>query len=503
MGPFLDRKSLCICLLSIHLLASVAGAHSNNLGRSSFPKGFMFGIGSAAYQFEGAAHEHGKGPSIWDTFSHIPGKIVDGSNGDVAVDQYHRYKEDVKLIKEMGMDSYRLSISWPRIFPKGSIRHGKVNKEGVRYYNNLINELLKYGIKPFVTLYHWDLPQSLQDEYGGFLSSNIVEDFVAFAEECFRAFGDRVKHWVTLNEPYIFATFGFDTGVHAPGHCSPAFGNCTVGNSATEPYIVAHNMLLAHAAAVKIYKNKYQKQQKGLIGIILLMSWMIPYSDSVYDRRATERVIDFRLGWYLDPLTSGKYPDSMIRLVGARLPKFSRQQAADLKGSFDFIGLNYYTTQYTFNSQIPPNPLRTDYFLDARANLTSERHGVFEGVSNFRSYAPGLYEVIDYTKRRYNNPLIFMTETGYVDYDNGTIPLKESLNDTGRIQYHLQHLSYVLQAIRNGANVQGYFAWALLDNFEWSNGYTFRYGSYYVDLKDNLKRYPKASAYWFKHFLKQ
>eukprot|EP01018_Ginkgo_biloba_P002629 Gb_22954 [translate_table: standard] len=211
-------------------------------------------------------------------------------------------------------------------------------------------------------------------------------------------------------------------------------------------------MLLAHAAAVKIYKNKYQKQQKGLIGITLLMSWMTPYSKSVHDRRATQRIIDFKLGWYLDPLTSGKYPDSMISIVGARLPKFSRQQAADLKGSFDFIGLNYYTTQYAFHSHIPPNPLRTDYFLDARANVTSERHGVFigevEGVSYFRSYAPGLYEVIDYTKRRYSNPRIFITETGYTDYDNGTTSLKESLNDTGRIRYHSQHLPYVLQAIR-------------------------------------------------------
>eukprot|EP00253_Pinus_taeda_P029354 PITA_29354 len=406
---------------------------------------------------EGAAHEGGKGPSIWDTFSHIPGKIADGMNGDVAVDQYHRYKEDVQLLKYMGMDVYRFSISWPRIFPKGSPRHGGVNEEGIAYYNNLINELLKN-------------------------------------EECFRAFGDRVKYWLTINEPLAFSVSGYDLGFFAPGRCSPPFGNCTAGNSATEPYTVGHNLLLAHSAAVKIYRTKYQAKQKGSIGIALVMPWIVPFSKkSLVDQQATQRALDFTIGWFLDPLTSGKYPDSMRRLVGARLPRFSGEEAKDLRGSFDFLGYNYYTTQYAINNPIPPNPLHTGYILDARVN---------EGASLFRSYPDGIKDVINYTKHRYNNPPIYITETGYADFDNGTTPLKKALQDSKRVKYHYQHLSKILEAVRDGADVRGYIVWALLDNFEWFNGYNVRFGLHYVDYKHNLKRYARASAYWFKHFLK-
>lgn len=416
------RLSSCICLLSFSfLLVVVVAAAANSprhLGRSSFPKGFKFGAGSSAYQVEGAASEGGRGPSIWDTFTHIKGKTTDGTNGDVAVDQYHRYKEDVQLLKYMGMDVYRFSISWSRIFPKGSSRHGAVNKEGIAYYNNLINELLKNGIEPFVTLYHWDMPQVLEDEYGGFRSKRVVEDFSIFSEVCFRAFGDRVKYWITLNEPLMFSLYGYDLGLIAPGRCSPRFGNCTEGNSAIEPYIVTHNLLLAHSVAVKIYRTKYQNKQKGSIGITLLADWFVPFSKSLSDKRATQRLIDFRIGWFMDPLTSGKYPDSMQRLVGARLPRFSREEAKDLKGSFDFIGYNYYYSQISINNPIQPanSLLDTDYVLDARANITFEVNGVFIGsteeASGFRSYPAGLGEVLNYTKHRYNNPTIYITESG-------------------------------------------------------------------------------------------
>ncbi|KAH9328276.1 hypothetical protein KI387_000384, partial [Taxus chinensis] len=328
---------------------------------------------------EGAAAEGGKGPSIWDTFSRIPGKIANGQNADVAVDQYHRYKEDVQHLKYMGLDTYRFSISWPRIFPKGSPRHGGVNEEGVAYYNNLINELIKNGIEPFVTLYHWDLPQALEDEYGGFLSSKVVEDFSLFAEKCFEEFGDRVKYWLTLNEPLIFSTFGYDKGLHAPGRCSPSFGNCTAGNSATEPYIVAHNLLLAHSAVAKIYRTKYKVKQKGSIGIALAVTWFVPFTKSLENQKAAQRAIDFNIGWFLDPLTKGEYPASMRSLVGARLPRFTRQQSKDLKGSFDFLGYNYYTTQFAINNANPINPHNTSYSLDVRANLTSTVNGVSIG----------------------------------------------------------------------------------------------------------------------------
>jgi beta-glucosidase len=492
---------------SFLLVIVVASANSpRQLGRTSFPKGFKFGAGSAAYQVEGAASEGGRGPSIWDRFSHIKGKTADGKNGDVAVDQYHRYREDIQLLKYMGMDVYRFSISWSRIFPKGSPRHGGVNEEGIAYYNNLINELLKNGIEPFVTLYHWDIPQVLEDEYGGFRSRRVVDDYGIFAEVCFQTFGDRVKYWSTVNEPWTFSVYGYDLGLHAPGRCSPAFGNCTAGNSATEPYIVAHNLLLAHSAGVKIYRTKYQGKQKGFIGIALAMNWIVPFSKSLADQRATQRAIDFRIGWFMDPLTSGKYPESMRRLVGQRLPQFSSEESKDLRGSFDFIGCNYYITQFAINNPIPPNSLHTDYVLDARANITFEVNGVYmgsaEGVSDLRSYPPGIHQLINYTKHRYNNPTVYITETGYVDFDNGTTPLAKAVNDPGRVKYHYQHLSELRKAISEGADVRGYLPWSLLDDFEWSSGFTSRLGLYYVDQNKHLKRYARASALWFKRILR-
>ncbi|KAA8549582.1 hypothetical protein F0562_001400 [Nyssa sinensis] len=241
----------------------------NSLNRSTFPPGFVFGAASSAYQVEGGAFDDGKGPSIWDTFTHkYPEKISDRSTGDVALDSYHRYKEDVNIIKGMGLDAYRFSISWSRVLPRGKLSGG-VNEAGIKYYNNLINDLKANGIDSYVTLFHWDLPQALEDEYGGFLSPKVVADFRDFSELCFKRFGDRVKHWITLNEPWSFSDGGYATGAFAPGRCSSWVGNCSQGNSGTEPYLATHYQLLAHAAAVKLYKQKYQASQKGVIGITL------------------------------------------------------------------------------------------------------------------------------------------------------------------------------------------------------------------------------------------
>uniref|UniRef100_A0A0D6QRY9 Beta-glucosidase n=1 Tax=Araucaria cunninghamii TaxID=56994 RepID=A0A0D6QRY9_ARACU len=505
-GLSLSLWFLFLLCLHVHI-DHVVGDNSTKLkiARSSFPKGFVFGAGTSAYQVEGAVSEGGRGPSIWDTFAHIPGKIIDNSTGEVAVDQYHRYKEDVQHLKYVGLDSYRFSISWSRIFPKGSPRHGEVNEEGIAYYNNLINELINNGIKPFATLYHWDMPQALEDEYGGFRNARVVEDFTAFANVCFLAFGDRIKSWLTINEPLIHSTFGYDTGFHAPGRCSPPFGECPAGNSSTEPYIVAHNLLLAHSAAVKLYRSTYQAKQKGSIGIALVATWMEPFSKSLADRRAAQRAIEFRMGWFLDPLTKGEYPKIMRALVGARLPVFTRQQAQDLKGSFDFLGYNYYTAEFARDNPIPPDPFNSDFFLDARANVSQEFNGVSlgkpEGLDLFWSYPPGLEKVLRYTKLRYNNPPIYITETGYAGLDNGTTPLRQALNDSNAVIYHRQHLSKVLQLIRDGADIRGYLVWSLLDNFEWTFGNTGRFGLYYVNYNDGLKRYPRLSARWFKSIL--
>ncbi|XP_042513508.1 beta-glucosidase 12-like isoform X2 [Macadamia integrifolia] len=475
------------------------------INRSSFPAGFVFGTGSASYQFEGAAREGGKGPNIWDNFTHThPEKIKDHSNADVAVDSYHLFKVDVQKIKEMGLDAYRFSISWSRILPRGRLSGG-VNKEGISYYNDLINELICNGIQPFITLFHWDLPQALEDEYGGFLSPQIINDFQDYAELCYKEFGDRVKNWITLNEPWTFSRAGYALGTNAPGRCSKWVNkNCSAGNSATEPYVVAHHQILAHAAAVNVYREKYQASQKGKIGITLVLHWMVPFSKSKSNREAAQRSIDFMYGWFIHPLTYGDYPESMRVFVGNRLPKFSREQTLLVKGSMDFLGLNYYTANYASN--IPFSvPLNVSYTTDSRVNLTTERNGIPIGPRAATAwlyvYPRGIRDLLLYTKRRYKNPVIYITENGISEFNNNTISLKEALKDNMRIDYHFSHLWFLQRAIKEGVDVRGYFVWSLLDNFSWADGFTTRYGLDYVDYKDGLKRYPKQSAIWFKNFL--
>ncbi|XP_059431255.1 beta-glucosidase 13-like isoform X1 [Corylus avellana] len=494
-------------LLIDNSIAVTPSHHTASLNRSSFPAGFIFGTASAAYQYEGAANEGGRGKSMWDTYTHrYPERILDGSNGDVAVDQYHRYKEDVGIMKEMGVDAYRFSISWPRILPKGKLSGG-VNREGIKYYNNLINELLDKGLKPFVTIFHWDVPQTLEDEYGGFLSPRIVDNFRDYAELCFKEFGDRVKYWITVNEPHVFSSGGYANGQSAPGRCSSWQNlNCTGGDSSIEPYLVAHNLLLAHAAVVQLYKQKYQATQKGVIGITLDASWFVPISNAEHNRNAALRALDFALGWYLDPLTNGDYPHSMRSLVGNRLPKFTKEQSKLVKGSFDFIGLNYYTSNYA--AYAPHlNSGKPSYLTDFLVNLTIERNGIPIGPVAASSwlavYPRGLLDLLLYVKGKYHNPLIYITENGVDESNNATLSLEEALMDTHRIEYYNGHLSYLRKAIMDGVNVKGYFAWSLLDDFEWGSGYTIRFGIHYVDYKNGLKRHPKLSAHWFKNFLKK
>nr|XP_010943555.1 beta-glucosidase 12 isoform X1 [Elaeis guineensis] len=409
-------------------------------------------------------------------------------------------------MKEMGLDAYRFSISWTRILPNGSLSGG-INKEGIDYYNNLINDLISNGLKPFVTLFHWDSPQGLEDQYGGFLSNRIVDDFRNYAEVCFREFGDRVKHWITFNEPWSYSVGGYASGILAPGRCSPSeVGKCSAGDSGREPYMVTHHQLLAHAEAVKLYKRKFQESQKGKIGITLVCHWMIPYSNSQSNGNAAERALDFMLGWFMEPLTKGDYPLNMRALVGSRLPKFSRQQSKLIKGSFDFIGLNYYTSRYAKDLPIG-NAINITYNTDSAANLTVVRNGLFIGPRAASSwlyiYPRGIRDLLLYTKARYNNPIVYITENGVSEFNNGTLSLEEALKDNTRIDFYRQHLLYVRGAIREGVDVRGYFAWSLLDNFEWVDGYTIRFGINYVDYKDGLKRYPKSSALWFGRFLKK
>ncbi|KAK6915789.1 Glycoside hydrolase family 1 [Dillenia turbinata] len=257
------------------------------VARADFPRHFVFGVATSAYQVEGACKEGGRGPSIWDAFSNSPGNICDGTNGDIAVDQYHRYKEDIALMADLGFDAYRFSISWPRIFPDGL--GTKINDEGIAYYNNVINALLEKGLQPHVTLYHWDLPLNLHESMGGWLNKQIIEYFAIYAKTCFASFGDRVKNWVTINEPLQTAVNGYCAGIFAPGRRE---------NPSKEPYLVAHNQILAHATAVSIYKQKFKEKQGGQIGLVVDCEWAEAFSDKVEDISAASRRLDFQLGWY-------------------------------------------------------------------------------------------------------------------------------------------------------------------------------------------------------------
>ncbi|XP_058006870.1 beta-glucosidase 15-like isoform X2 [Hevea brasiliensis] len=451
-------------------------------------------------KYEGAAFEDGKGPSIWDTFTQRhPEKIEDHSSGKIADDSYHRYKEDVAIMEGLGFDAYRFSISWPRILPLGHVRGG-INQKGIDYYNNLINELLSNGIKPFVTLFHWDVPQALEDEYASFLSPKIVKDFRDYAELCFNKFGDRVKHWITLNEPLIYASGGYASGLIAPGRCSnSSSSNCTEGDSSTEPYIAGHYQLLAHAAAVKVYREKFQKSQEGQIGITLNSGWFEPLTESSNDRIAASRAMAFQYDWFMEPLKSGLYPVDMVKFVGKRLPKFSKKEALMVKGSFDFIGINYYSANYA--SDIPCTTQNVSYFTDPCVNISTHRNGIPIGKKGgsfwLYIYPRGILDLLLYTKHKFDDPVIYITENGVSEVNTGSVSLKDKL----RVNYHRDHLSFLQNAMEIGVNVKGYFAWSLLDNFEWSSGYTVRFGLVFVDYKDGLKRYPKKSANWFRKFL--
>ncbi|XP_019154233.1 PREDICTED: beta-glucosidase 1-like [Ipomoea nil] len=489
---------LLLLLLVLSTVSSLVQCNTSVLSRKSFPAGFVFGTATSAYQVEGATdiHKYGRGPSIWDTFIKTPGLEPNNATGDVAVDQYHHYKKDIDLLVKLNFDAYRFSISWTRIFPNGT---GKVNWKGVDYYNRLINYMLKKGITPYACLNHYDLPQALQDRYGGWLGRQVTEDFADYAEFCFKTFGDRVKNWFSFNEPRVVAALGYDTGFFAPGRCS----NCTEGNSATEPYTVAHNLILCHAAAAQRYHTKYQAKQNGSFGILLDFVWYEPLT--MADEHAAQRARDFHIGWFLHPIVYGEYPKTMQKIVGDRLPKFTHDEVKMVKGSFDYVGINQYTTYYVYDPS--PNTSSTiDYQNDWNAVFAYDRNGVPIGPranSDWLYMVPwGLYKAVTYVKEQYGNPRMFISENG-MDYD-GNLTLAESFNDTKRISYYKSYIGEVKRAVDHGANLFGYFAWSLVDNFEWRLGYTSRFGIVYIDF-NTLKRmrYPKKSAYWFQHFLRR
>ncbi|CAN0842183.1 Beta-glucosidase 24 [Linum grandiflorum] len=512
-----NPKLLFLLFLLVELVLQVLGDNvrakpSKNITRSyfverrRFPSDFLFGVTSSSYQHEGATWEDGRRPSIWDAYTHAhPEKIINGSTGDVAADFYHLYKDDIKLAKQIGFNTFRFSLSWSRILPKGKLSGG-INKKGIQFYNNVTNEILAQGLEPFVSLIHMDIPLALQDEYGGFLNKQIVSDFRDYANLCFKEFGDRVKYWTTINEPYTFARGGFDQGDLAPGRCTSA-KNWTCddgGNSSTEPYIVGHNQLLAHATAVQLYRQKYQAVQKGIIGMAMNVDWFFPYTASERDKKAAKRALDFNFKWFMDPMYHGDYPKSMKHYVGDRLPKFSEQESKLLKGSFDYIGINYYTSRYVLHGDgidsHHPNG------IDSRVLLTFVRDGKVLGKKTaapwMNIYGKGLCNLLLHIKDTYQNPSVYITENGVAEAGNYMHPPnKAPPDDVIRISFIQDHLEAIRRALRYGVNVKGYMVWTLVDGFEWLNGYTMRFGLHYVDFDNPSVRIRKLSAIWLDAFL--
>ncbi|XP_039154751.1 beta-glucosidase 18 [Eucalyptus grandis] len=491
---------LLLRLLLIHGLSLPLASSRTTVHRGQFPPSFLFGTATSSFQIEGAYLQGNKSLSNWDVFSHIPGKIEDGSNADVTDNHYNLFMEDIELMCDLGVDAYRFSISWSRVLPKG--RFGEVNSEGIEFYNNLIDALLVKGIKPFVTLNHYDIPQLLEDRYGGWLSSEIQLDFGYFAQVCFEAFGDRVTYWTTFNEPNVFIYDGYVVGTYPPGRCSYPFGNCSYGDSALEPYIATHNLVLSHATAAQIYRKNYQEKQGGMIGIVISAAWYEPYSDTPADRLAVQRALAFDFAWFVDPFVYGDYPPEMRQIVGSRLPTFSAEERNRLDAKLDFIGINHYTTKYAKDCMF--SPCTSPYSLgEAFVYVTGEKDGVYIGertaMSDFFIVPRGIEGIVTYVKERYNNTPMFITENGYAQFAG---PIDDSLNDTKRIEYHEGYLAVLSEVVRKGADVRGYFIWSLLDNFEWLHGYLVRFGLHYVDFQ-TLKRTPKWSATWYKEFLSE
>lgn len=454
-----------------------------------FPEPFTWGAATSSYQIEGAWLEDGKGLSLWDAFAHTPGRIHNGETGDTAADHYHRFREDVALMAEMGLKAYRFSISWPRILPTG---RGDINPRGIRFYSQLIDALLDNGIEPWATLHHWDFPLALYLEEDGWLNPRTAERFRDYAAVCFEHFGDQVKHWITLNEPWVTAVLGYGQGYFAPGRISN-----------TEPYLAAHQLLRAHGLAVDTYRRTFQDRQKGVIGIANNCDWREPLTDAGADKNAAERAVEFFLSWFTDPVHRGDYPDSMKARVGGRLPRFTPEDRALIQGSVDYFGLNHYTTMYASEPQ-GQIPLPED--VESNSGL-SEDHGVILSTDDNWpktemgwSIVPwGCRKLLEWIDARYDRPEIWLTENGCAMKDEWT---GDTVDDAGRVDFLKRYLAECHAAIQKGIRLKGYFVWSFLDNFEWCCGYSKRFGLYYVDFPTG-RRIPKTSAQWYRNVIRQ
>ncbi|KAL0631844.1 hypothetical protein Q9L58_009282 [Maublancomyces gigas] len=484
------------------------------MAEALLPKDFLWGFATASYQIEGAAKEDGRGPSIWDTFSHTPGKTADGGTGDIACDAYHRMDEDIALLRSSGATAYRFSISWSRMIPLGG-RTDPVNEAGIAFYVRYVDALLAAGITPFVTLFHWDLPQGLHDRYLGMLNKvEFMQDFERYARLCFERL-PKVKHWITLNEPWCSSVLGYNTGLFAPGRCSDR-EKSDVGDSSREHLVAAHSLLLAHGAAVKAYRDDFKPRDKGVIGITLNGDWTEPWDPAdPEDVAACERKLEFAISWFADPVYFGKYPDSMRKQLGDRLPEFTPEEAALLKGSNDFYGMNHYTANYIKHKK---TPAELDDHLGNLETLFVNKAGDCIGPETqsvwLRPHPQGFRKLLGWLDARYGKPIIYVTENGTSLKGENDLPREVMVNDDFRANYFRGYIDAMVKArVEDGVDVRGYLAWSLLEyvpflsylesqwliarflcsNFEWAEGYETRFGVTFVDYKGGQKRYPKKS----------
>jgi beta-glucosidase len=439
-----------------------------------FPPGFIFGTASSAFQIEGACNVDGKGPSIWDTFSHTPGKITTGDTAETACDAYAHPERDLNLMRQLGLNAYRFSIAWTRILPSG---RGQVNQKGLDYYSRLVDAVLERGMLPFVTLYHWDMPQALQDQCGGFAGRDCAAYFADYAEVAASALGDRVQHWITLNEPWEHATLGHLLGAHAPGRHNP-----------WATFRAAHHQLLAHGLAVERIRAAAPGAE---VGITLSLTPILPLTGKPADIQAARVANQFFNDFYLDAVLKGVYPDLLWRKIGLARPPVAPGDMQIISRPMDFLGINYYSREFARAAWYVP-------FLGAWVDEVAT-HGV-EGVYNGREYTatgreiypPGLYDLLIKLKNDYGNPTLYITENGAAFADR----LEDGcVHDRPRIAFLDGYLSEAARAIRDGADIRGYFIWSLVDNFEWNVGYSARFGLVYVDHTTQV-RLVKNSGFW-------
>ncbi len=433
---------------------------------TTFPEHFLWGTATSAYQIEGSPLADGAGPSIWERFVHTPGLTIGGDTGDVACDHYRRWREDVRMMADLGLRAYRFSVAWARVLPEG---RGTVNAKGLDFYSRLVDELLAHGITPLTTLFHWDLPAALDDR-GGWLNPDIAHWFADYAEVMFKALDGRVRHWATLNEPWVVTDGGYLHGALAPGH-----------RSLYEAPIATHHLLRAHGAAVQRYRSVGKHQ----IGLVVNLEPKYAASDSAADQAATRRAHAYMNGQYLDPVFLGRYPEEMREIFGVAWPQWPAADYELIKQKLDFIGFNYYTRSVTRDAP-EAWPVRAGRVIQPQATYTETSWEVFP---------QGLTDTLAWIRERYANPPVYITENGAAFYDP---PVAENgrVVDSLRVDYLRKHIGAVHAAIAAGSDVRGYMAWSLLDNFEWSLGFAKRFGLVHINYATQ-QRTPKDSARYY------